>query len=154
MVPTAQLKPDYFFVSWEQFHSDCRKLAETLAAMKQWYGVIAVARGGLVPAAIIAHELNLRLVDAVSIASYTDTTQGDVRVLKGLQETGLGWLIIDDLVDTGKTASALKQMLPNAHLATVYAKPAGKPLTDTYVVEIPQHTWVVFPWETPPDNEE
>ena len=52
---------------------------------------------------------------------------------------GEGWLIVqDDLVDTGETAKALRQMLPKAHFATAYAKPAGRPLVDTFVTEVSQ----------------
>ena len=61
-----------------------------------------------------------------------------------------GWLIVDDLVDTGETAKALKLMLPKAHLATVYAKPAGRPLVDTFVTEVSQDTWIFFPWDLEP----
>ena len=61
-----------------------------------------------------------------------------------------GWLIIDDLVDTGDTARAVRKMLPKAHFATVYAKPAGRPLVDTYITEVSQDTWIFFPWDMEP----
>ncbi len=38
-------------------------------------------------------------------------------------------------------------MLPKAHFATVYAKPAGRPLVDTYITEVSQDTWILFPWD-------
>ncbi len=38
-------------------------------------------------------------------------------------------------------------MMPNAHFATVYAKPAGRPLVDTFVTEVSQDTWIYFPWD-------
>jgi xanthine phosphoribosyltransferase len=56
-------------------------------------------------------------------------------------------LVIDDLVDTGKTARVVRAMLPNAHFATVYAKPAGRPMVDTFVTEVSQDTWIYFPWD-------
>jgi xanthine phosphoribosyltransferase len=59
-----------------------------------------------------------------------------------------GWLIIDDLVDTGRTAKVVREMLPKAHFATVYAKPAGRPLVDTFITEVSQDTWILFPWDT------
>ena len=61
-----------------------------------------------------------------------------------------GWLIVDDLVDTGETARALRKMLPRAHFATAYAKPAGRPLVDTFVTEVSQDTWIFFPWDMEP----
>jgi xanthine phosphoribosyltransferase len=61
--------------------------------------------------------------------------------------SGKGVLVIDDLVDTGKTAKVVRAMLPNAHFATVYAKPAGRPMVDTFVTEVSQDTWIYFPWD-------
>ena len=57
-------------------------------------------------------------------------------------------LIIDDLVDTGATARVVRAMLPQAHYATVYAKPAGRALVDTFVTEVSQDTWIFLPWDT------
>ena len=56
-------------------------------------------------------------------------------------------LVIDDLVDTGKTAKCVREMLPKAHFATVYAKPMGSSLIDTYVTAVSQDTWIYFPWD-------
>jgi xanthine phosphoribosyltransferase len=39
-------------------------------------------------------------------------------------------------------------MLPKAHFATVYAKPEGRPLVDTFITEVSQDTWILFPWDT------
>jgi xanthine phosphoribosyltransferase len=61
---------------------------------------------------------------------------------------GKGVLIVDDLVDTGKTAKLVRDMLPKAHFATVYAKPQGRPQVDTYITEVSQDTWIYFPWDT------
>ena len=59
-------------VSWEQVQRDCRALAWKLLDIRSdWSRLITVARGGLVPAAIIARELNIRLVDTICISSYT-----------------------------------------------------------------------------------
>jgi xanthine phosphoribosyltransferase len=63
---------------------------------------------------------------------------------------GEGWLLLDDLVDTGTTARVVRALLPKAHFATVYAKPAGKPMVDTFITEVSQDTWILFPWDTEP----
>ncbi len=57
-------------------------------------------------------------------------------------------LIVDDLVDTGKTARVVRDLMPKAHFATVYAKPMGRPLVDTFITEVSQDTWIFFPWDT------
>ena len=139
-----------FPVSWEELHRHAKALSWRLAEMGPWQGIVAVARGGLVPAAIVARELDLRLIDTVCIASYDHQTQGEAQVLKAIEGTGAGWLIIDDLVDTGRTAKVVRRMLPEAHFATIYAKPAGRPLVDTFVTEVSQDTWIFFPWDIEP----
>ena len=135
-------------VSWEQLHRETRVLAKKLIALGPWKGIVAVTRGGLVPAAIIARELDIRLVDTLCIVSYSWQSQGKITVLKGIEGAGENWLIIDDLVDTGKTAQSVRDMLPKAYFATVYAKPQGKPYIDTFVTEVTQNTWVLFPWDS------
>ena len=63
---------------------------------------------------------------------------------------GTGYLIVDDLVDTGATARLVRGLLPRAHFAAVYAKPAGRETVDTFITEVSQDTWILFPWDTEP----
>ena len=135
-----------FPVSWEELHRDTRALAWRLADMS-FTGIVGIARGGLVPAAIVARELSIRNVDTVCIASYEGQVQGEAKVLKRIEGDGEGLLIVDDLVDTGVTARLVRQLLPKAHMATVYAKPAGSSEVDTFVTMVSQDTWIVFPWD-------
>ncbi|MDX1710320.1 MAG: xanthine phosphoribosyltransferase [Rhodovibrionaceae bacterium] len=141
-----------FPVSWEELHRYSKALAWRLFELQPFEGIVAVTRGGLVPAAVVARELEIRLIDTLCIASYDDREQGELAILKSVEGDGEGWLIIDDLVDTGKTARAVREMLPKAHFATVYAKPAGRPLVDTYITEVSQDTWILFPWDTEPQS--
>src|SRR5262249_3360903 len=147
--------PDKAFpVSWDQFHRDARALAWRLAAAGPFTAIVAITRGGLVPAAIVARELNVRLIETVCVESYQDyTKQGELRILKNVADSvrslgGKGVLIIDDLVDPGKPAKVVRGLLPGAHFATVYAKPMGRPLVDTFITEVSQDTWIYFPWDT------
>ncbi len=134
-------------VSWDELHRDTRALAWRLAELPAFDAIVAIARGGLVPAAIVARELGVRLVDTVCISSYSDRAQGEANILKAIGGHGGGVLVIDDLVDTGVTARIVRKMLPDAHIATVYAKPAGRPEVDTFVTLVSQDTWIVFPWD-------
>lgn len=137
-----------FPVSWDQLHRDSRALAWRLVSGGPWNGIAAVTRGGLVPAAIIARELDIRLIDTVCIRSYRENkVRGEPEILKTVDSDGDGWLIIDDLVDTGQTAQLVRELLPKAHFATVYAKPAGRPLVESYITEVSQDTWILFPWD-------
>jgi xanthine phosphoribosyltransferase len=149
-----------FPVSWDQFHRDCRALAWRLADKgpdgKPFDAIVCITRGGLVPAAIVARELSVRLIETICIASYHEyKTQGELQTLKGIAPSvakigdgkGRGILVIDDLTDTGATARVVHQLLPNAHFAAVYAKPQGAPLIHTFVTEVSQDTWIFFPWD-------
>jgi xanthine phosphoribosyltransferase len=147
------LQQKSFPVSWDQFHRDSRALAWRLAAEGPFEAVVAVTRGGLVPAAIVARELGIRVIETVCIASYDYDKQGELEVLKTVGEhvarlnAEAKVLIVDDLVDTGATAKAVRAMLPNAHFATVYAKPEGRPMVDTFITEVSQDTWIYLPWD-------
>ncbi|HHF6719345.1 TPA: xanthine phosphoribosyltransferase [Haemophilus influenzae] len=139
-----------YVVTWDMFQMHARKLSERLLPASQWKGIIAVSRGGLFPAAVLARELGLRHIETVCIASYHDhNNQGELQVLHAAQvpNGGEGFIVVDDLVDTGNTARAIRQMYPNAKFVTVFAKPAGAELMDDYVIDIPQNTWIEQPWD-------
>jgi len=141
-----------FPVSWEQFHRDSRALAWRLSERGPFEVIVAITRGGLVPAAIAARELGLRNIETICLASYDYGRRGEMNLVKPVSETllrsgGENTLIIDDLVDTGRTARVVREMLPRAHFATVYAKPAGVPLVDTFITEVSQDTWIFLPWD-------
>jgi xanthine phosphoribosyltransferase len=146
-----------FPVSWDQFHRDARALAWRLSGAGPFEAMVAVTRGGLVPAAVIARELGIRVIDTLCVSSYSHTSQvSEPTVLKGISDavsrlgggTGKGLLVVEDLVDTGKTARIVRDLVPQAHIAAVYAKPMGKPLVDTFITEVSQDTWIFFPWDT------
>jgi xanthine phosphoribosyltransferase len=142
----------YFTVTWDQLHRDAKALAWRLHALGPWVGIVAITRGGLIPAAIIARELECRLIECVSVVTYDEESRGEPLITKppAASGDGTGWLIVDDLVDTGSTAKVVRALLPRAHLATIYAKPAGKPVVDTFITEVSQDTWILFPWDTEP----
>ncbi len=146
----------YYTVTWDQLHRDARALAWRLIGKGPFEGVVAITRGGLIPAAIVARELEVRVIESVSVVTYGQEARGDeekkgapvVAKMPLAAGDGTGWLLIDDLVDTGTTARVVRALLPNAHFATVYAKAAGKPLVDDFVTEVSQDTWILFPWDT------
>ncbi|HDR1253913.1 TPA: xanthine phosphoribosyltransferase [Pasteurella multocida] len=137
-----------YVVTWDMFQMHARKLSERLLPASQWKGIIAVSRGGLFPAAVLARELGIRHIETVCIASYHDhVEQGELKVLHRAEGDGEGFIVVDDLVDTGNTARAIRDMYPKAKFVTVSAKPAGAALVDDYVIDIPQNTWIEQPWD-------
>ncbi|MBI1272879.1 MAG: xanthine phosphoribosyltransferase [Alphaproteobacteria bacterium] len=143
-----------FVTTWEEIQRYSMALAWRVGPKapsgNPWRGIIAVARGGLVPAAAVARELHIRLIDTICLQSYTGKKLGKTSIIKDATlatNGGKDWLIIDDLVDTGHTAKIVRKMLPKAHFATLYAKPKGLPYVDSYLMEFSQDTWIYFPWE-------
>ena len=144
-----------FHVSWDQIHRDARALAWRLDGHGPdngaWRAVVAITRGGMAPAMIVARELGIRTVDTVSVKSYDHQSRDAAQLLKAPDETlmgdGEGILIVDDLVDTGKTLELVRKLYPKAHFATVYAKPKGEPMVDTFITGVSQDTWIFFPWD-------
>ncbi len=142
----------YATVTWDQLHRDARSLAAMLVPLGPFRGIVAVTRGGLIPAAIVARELECRLVESVSVVAYEDEERSEPRVLKRPDAAGdgEGFVIVDDLVDSGVTARTVRGLLPRAHFACLYAKPAGRGMAQSFVAEVAQDTWILFPWDTAP----
>ncbi|MFO1153933.1 MAG: xanthine phosphoribosyltransferase [Rhodospirillales bacterium] len=139
--------------SWHEMHREATDLGRRLAGLAPWEGIIAISRGGLVPAAIVARVLDLRVVETVCIASYIGQSQGPIEILKpppAAVGDGAGWLLIDDVADSGATAETARSMLPAAHYATLYVKPAGRPFVDTFMRQVDQEVWIDFPWDRDP----
>jgi xanthine phosphoribosyltransferase len=184
-------------LSWQDISNTTEKLSKSLAQAAPFARMIAVTRGGLVPAGLLAHRLNIKNIQTINVESYIDTTQnsvqgtsknpfigmsgeeevfsetqaypavcaasdkisdaadrprkevfrGVVQFLSDVQPSNERCLVVDELVDTGKTLAAIRALFPNAVLATLYAKPLGKPFVDVFVEEVPQETWLSFPWE-------
>jgi xanthine phosphoribosyltransferase len=142
----TQTAAPVYHLTWEELHRDTRLLARRLVD-KPWRGVIGIARGGLVPAAILGRELDVRLIDTLCIASYDHTAQGETQILKKIEGDGEGFLLVDDLVDTGSTARIACEMLPKATFVAIYAKPKGMALAHYWQREFAQDTWIHFPWD-------
>jgi xanthine phosphoribosyltransferase len=111
-----------FHISWDQIHRDARALAWRLDKQGPledgaWKAVVAITRGGMAPAMIAARELDIRIVDTISVKSYDHQNQSEAMVLKSpdsdLMGDGTGILVIDDLVDSGRTLELVRESFPN-----------------------------------------
>ncbi|MBR1777530.1 MAG: xanthine phosphoribosyltransferase [Alphaproteobacteria bacterium] len=141
-------KPRYLKISWEQFHNDARILASRLVNRKDLKKIICVTRGGLLPAAILARELEIRWVDTICVAGYDEEERGTRASLLKVPETdGEGVLVVDDLVDSGRTGRIIRELMPKAYFVTLYAKPMGQKVVDDFVFAADQDMWILFPWE-------
>ena len=101
-------------VTWQDIHRATIVLARKLVAEGPWHTIAAITRGGMMPAQILAIELGIRRVETIGIASYDGRDQTPPRVLKACEGSGEGWLVVDDIVDTGVTAEIIRNMLPKS----------------------------------------
>ncbi|XRX43281.1 MAG: xanthine phosphoribosyltransferase [Buchnera aphidicola (Tetraneura sorini)] len=135
-------------VTWDMLQIYTKNLAKKLFPICQWKGIIAVSRGGLVPAAILSRELGIRCVDTVCISSYDEENSlRNIKIIKKALGTGNKMIVVDDLVDTGRTAKKIKFLYPDSFFVTVFAKPSSKILVDDYVIDVPQNIWIELPWD-------
>ena len=136
-------KPRYLTISWEQFHSDARALASKLINRKDLKKIICVTRGGLFPAAVLARELEIRWIDTICVVGYDEESRGSHASLLKVPETdGEGVLVVDDLVDSGRTGRIIRELMPKAYFVTMYAKPKGQEVVDDFVISVDQDTWI------------
>ncbi|MCB9988253.1 MAG: xanthine phosphoribosyltransferase [Rhodospirillales bacterium] len=146
--PTEEIQPEEVVLEWAEIHKDCDALAAKLND-REWHGIIAITRGGLAPVSLMARALDNKMIETLCMASYDHQDQEKLEVLKAVEHIGdgEGWLVVDDLSDTGKTFEEVRKMLPAAHYACLYVKPMGQPHADTYIRAYEQHVWINFPWE-------
>lgn len=141
--------PEILNLSWDDIYNDADLLVKKLGNPDQWKGIIAITRGGMIPACLVAEKTGIRTLDTLSVSSYTHDNQSQLDILKptGVTDDGEGWLVIDDLSDTGNTFRAIRNMLPKAYFATLHVKPAGRDAVDCWVKDYDQSCWIVYPWE-------
>jgi len=140
------------FIAWDELQKDARSLCQQLLPLGPWQGLIAITRGGLIPAGIVARELGIHHIQTLCLSSYDGLQMHSdgLTIIHApkIAEGGQGFLLVDDLVDTGKTAEVARKLFPKAYFATLYTKPQGQHLVDLSVRHFEQDTWVRFPWDT------
>lgn len=141
---------DKAIITWDKIKDDSVALAAKLRKEFQVPDkILAITRGGLIPASLVTRPLGIKNIETMGIETYHGQEQTDaVNIIKQADPAYLkDTLIIDDLVDTGKTFAYLKDNTQNCVFATLYAKPKGAQFTDCFIEEFEQHIWVDFPWE-------
>jgi hypoxanthine phosphoribosyltransferase len=117
--------------------------------------IIAIARGGLVPARILTDLLETTELGFIQIRFYTNINQSSqhptLKQSLTTQIIGKKTLLVDDIADTGeslKFAQTHLQTLDALEIktATLYQKPQSTTIPDFF--EKQTTSWVVFPWDT------
>ena len=120
--------------------------------------IVGIARGGVIPATMLAYQLDVTEVRSIQLASYTGQERGDIwmdefydNVIQHIKLSYAHVLLVDDLSDSGQSFSFLtsKFQCNGIHhkTAALYLKTGSKFRPDFYSAEVPQDLWINFPWE-------
>lgn len=144
-----------YMILWDHIIDDSRLLAESIQKTGKTYkGIVTVARGGLGVVAVISRILKVKLIDVMCLQSYTDShEQEHLTVIKeatlAMADGGEGWLVVDDLLDSGCTYHYIKRALPKADFVCLYNKNSEFAANNDYLFakQMKADQWIVFPWE-------
>lgn len=158
-------------LTWQGFGDGIRQMAQDIAD-SGWMPelVVAVARGGLLPAGALSYALGIKAIGTMNVEFYTDIEETlpepvlipplmDVSALEGKRV-----LVVDDVADSGKTLDLVMRIIrergipsgaegesvkvAEARCACIYMK-SRSVITPDYILK---HTdkWINFPWSTLP----
>ena len=150
---------DKEILTWEMFGQSSREMAQTIADSGYVPDIIiAVARGGLLPAGALSYSMGVKLSDAINVEFYTDVheTLPDPVLLAPMLDvdsiTGKKLLVVDDVADSGRTLKLVVDLLTRyqaeVRSAVVYAK--SQSVVDPDYVWKRTDQWIVFPWSAEP----
>jgi len=134
-------------ISWKKFEIDIKKLIK-LIPERRFTKILAISKGGLIPAYYIAKYLNIKYIKTFCVSSYNNENEKKkLRILHLQEEKDIrkNWLIIDDLVDSGETLELAKRFYPFSKTAVLYSKKHSSIKADYCLKEM--DGWIVFPWE-------
>lgn len=147
-------------LTWNDFGASARQLAQQIVD-DHWRPdlVVAVARGGLLPAGAVSYALGVKAMGTMNVEFYTDVneTLDEPMLLDPLMDTtdlpGKKILVVDDVADSGKTLAKVMEMLAefegaDVRSAVIYHKPRSI-VVPNYVWK-QTDDWIVFPWSAEP----
>lgn len=143
------LQSDKIFIKWDDFHHDVKELCSKIKQSGEYNKIVAISRGGLLAAGILAYELGIRNCSVANIATYVGAEHlksNEINHPELVGEVDEKTLIVDDLADQGQTFRIMRRYFPRGKYVTAYVKPTGKKEVDIYNREL-EDNWVVFPWD-------
>lgn len=141
-------------ITYEELEQKCVLLAEKI--QRSEYGpdmIISITRWGLLSAYFLADLLGIKSIETINISSYVEWVSEEIRDETKFTKdfSSFRCLIVDDLVDSGKT---MEYILKNykftpvwVKIATIFAKEKTRLMPDFFVEKIPAEEWIVFPYE-------
>lgn len=142
---------DKTFIHWDVIYADCDQLYQRIQASgRKIHTIVAITRGGMVPAGILSQMLGVKKIDTIGISSYEDARRGTLGLIKTLHPSTVvdeGCLFVDELVDSGQTIRLIKEWFPKSLAVALYSKVDDSPI-DMFIDMFDSDTWIVFPWES------
>lgn len=139
-------------ITWTDFYTEVENLITTITkSQKKYELILAVTRGGLVPAYYIAKILDLP-VKTINVTSYI--SQKEIGEIKHIPVDGFSeivthagnCLLVDDICDSGQTLEFIQNKFPEVDTACIYTRYPNENLT--YNAKVLNHdAWLDFPWE-------
>jgi len=123
------------YLSYHDIHTDCIKLAKIIKKKYNPKKLVIISKRGLIPGSIIAHYLEIEDINIISIRN--------VEEIKSLEKI----IVVDDLINTGKTAEIIKKNIPNSKLVVLYNKKSIKKNCDLSLYKFNSNELIVLPWE-------
>lgn len=112
--------------------------------------IVGVSRGGLIPATLLSHRLGIPLC-TISVSAYEGTrrTLEKPLVIENWRDRydSDKVLIVDDILDSGDTLTAIRGQTKNALMAVLVTKQAPLYGPVKFFAQVPKEVWVRFPWE-------
>ncbi len=145
-------------VEWKEVVNWCRELAEKIVA-SGWKPdiIVAIARGGYVPARLLCDFLNINDLVSVQILHWGRaaeiTAKAHVKYPVKIDLSGKNVLIVDDIADTGESIIVAKEYITqncnpkDVKVATMqWISPVCKIKPEYYVEDVREWVWYQYPW--------
>lgn len=143
-------------ISWFRVHQLSRRLAYLiLASGYRPDKIIAIGRGGYVPARILCDYLDIYQLSSIRVEHYKRGTQREplARVVDPLRMdlSGQRLLIVDDVSDTGDTFEAAIEHVQERHPEEIKTAVLHHKISATFIPDYISHTvikwrWLIYPW--------
>ena len=135
-------------IGWSYIHYQVDKICEHILKNESSFDVVVgISRGGLVPAVMISHRLNLPLLTmSVTLRDNLARVQS-LKIKKGERA-----LVVDDINDSGHTLSMISEFFKQRHIRASYAvlqnKTSSNFTVDYWGTLQDNDNWINFAWET------
>jgi len=144
------------YLTWDEYITDCANAAGVASNFGPFTAVLGVARGGLIPATIIAHKLGIKRVFSLGVTYYDGDIKRDAPIVYQQLPAEIEYenvLIVDEVLDTGETwEHVIKHELErcrcnNYHFLALYSKDLYDKFKLSSLKMIDIETWLVMPYE-------